>query len=84
MLASPGSRFPVNGLPALVKDRDDGGKLANNYEVDAVGKFTKQCTLDFISDDGKLRRILADPLKYEIDFNEQTSRSVRVARVILS
>jgi len=37
-----------------------------------------------ISDEGKLRRILADSLEYDIEFNEQASRSVRVAGVIPS
>jgi len=29
-LASSGSRLPVDGFPALMKDRDDGSKFAYN------------------------------------------------------
>jgi hypothetical protein len=81
-LASLFSRFPIDGPPALVNDRDNRCQVTRHNEVDAVWKLAEQRALNWIGDDWKLRRIVGDSIEHDVQLRKQALHKLGTALAV--
>jgi hypothetical protein len=55
-----------------MEHRDDCGKVTDKHEIGAVRKLAEERALDWFGDDRKLRWILTDPIKHDIEFGQHS------------